>query len=137
MTQNASAPSPTPPSQPAGTPAPGGPLGKEEKTFGMLCHLLALSGLVVPVGFIIGPLVIWLMKKDQYPFVNEQGKESLNWQLTMLIGFIICFVLCFVLIGFVLLPLLGLVDLIFVILASIKANDGISYKYPFRIQFIK
>jgi uncharacterized Tic20 family protein len=110
---------------------------KDEKTMGMLCHLLAISGLVIPFGTIIGPLVIWLIKKDTMPFVDDQGKESLNFQITCLIAFIVCFVLMFVLIGFILMPIVGLIDLIFVIIATIKANNGIAYRYPFAIRLIK
>ena len=103
----------------------------------MFCHLFSLAGLIVPLGWFIGPLVVWLIKKEEYPFVNEQGKESLNWQLTLLIGFLICLPLCLLVVGFVLATALAVVDLVFVILASIKANDGISFRYPYRIGFFK
>jgi uncharacterized Tic20 family protein len=132
-------PPPPPPTSPMGT-APvsyAGEPSKDEKTMGMLCHLLAISGLVIPFGTIIGPLVIWLIKKDTMPFVDDQGKESLNFQITCLIAFIVCFVLMFVLIGFILMPIVGLIDLIFVIIATIKANNGIAYRYPFAIRLIK
>ena len=103
----------------------------------MLCHLGALAGFIIPLGNIIGPLVFWLIKKDQYDLVNNQGKESLNFQITVLIAAIICFVLCFVLIGFILLPALLIADIVFIIIAAMKANSGIRYRYPLCIRFIK
>ncbi len=96
----------------------------------MICHLLGL------VGF-IGPLIIWLIKKDQSPVVDREAKKALNFQLTVLIAWIAGFVLCFVIIGFVLLPLIWLFWLIFTILAAVKTNSGEDYKYPFAITFLK
>ena len=65
---------------------------EEEKTWGMLCHLLALTGLVIPIGVIVGPLIMWLVKKDESEFVDYHGKESLNFQITMMIGVVIGFI---------------------------------------------
>lgn len=104
---------------------------------GMLAHLLALSGFVIPFGNIIAPLVIWMIKKDQSAFVNDQGKESLNFQITIFIMMIVCFILFFVVIGIFLLPLVGLYWLIFSVIAGIKANGGERYRYPFAIRLIK
>ncbi len=140
MTQQPTPPAPqTPPPVSAPGPVPGpSPLSQDERTWGMLCHLAALAGYFTGgLGCIIGPLAVWLIKKDQYPFVNQQGKEALNWQITMLIGFVICIPLMFVLIGMFLLPALLIVDLVFTIVAAIKANEGIPYRYPWRIQFLK
>ena len=109
----------------------------EAKTFGMLCHLLALARFIIPMGNIIGPLVIWLIKKDQYAFVNDQGKESLNFQITVTIAMAIAGVLVFVLIGFVLMPLIAIAALVMVVLASIAASNGKSYRYPFSIRLVK
>ncbi len=110
---------------------------KDERTWGMLCHLVAFSGFIVPFGTIIGPLVIWLIKKDEMPFVDDQGKESLNFQLTMLIAFVVAGLLCIVLIGFLLLPILVVYVIVVLIIASIKSNDGVKYRYPYTIRFIK
>jgi uncharacterized protein len=109
----------------------------DAKTFGMLCHLLALSGLLIPFGHIIGPVVIWVIKKDQHPFVDDQGKESLNFQITVTIAMAIAFALAFVLIGFLLIPIIGIGALILVIIATIQANQGRRYRYPLTIRFIK
>lgn len=114
-----------------------GSVNKDERTWGMLCHLLALSGFIIPFGSIIGPLIIWLIKKDEMNFVDDQGKESINFQLTMLIAFIVSAILMLVAIGFLLMVILAIFDVVVIIIASIKANDGIRYRYPYAIRFLK
>lgn len=109
---------------------------QEERTYGMLCHLTALSGMIVPLGNIIGPLIIWLMKKDQYSLVDDQGKESLNFQISVTIYLIVSAVLTLILIGLVLMLGVLIFALIMVILASIEANKGARYRYPLTIRFI-
>lgn len=123
---------PPPPSEPLATGAP----SAEERQWAMFAHLSALAGLLIPFGSIIGPLVIWLIKKDTMPFVNDQGKEALNFNITVAIAAIVCWVLIFVLIGFLLLPALVIAWLVFVILGTIKANEGTSYRYPFTLRLI-
>jgi len=113
-------------------------VNKDARMWAMICHLSALSGLVVPVvGCIVGPLVIWQIKKEEFPFVDEQGKEAVNFQISMLIYGIVAGLLCFVCVGMVLLPAVALVDLIFLLIAAVKANDGHHYRYPLTIRFIK
>ncbi|MHC4157559.1 MAG: DUF4870 domain-containing protein [Planctomycetota bacterium] len=97
----------------------------------MLCHLLAIF-----TGF-IGPLIIWLVKKDDDPFVDDQGKEALNFQITVLIAMIVSGLLIFVCIGSILMPAVWIVDLVFCIIASIKASGGQAYRYPLSIRFVK
>lgn len=109
----------------------------DECTWGMVAHLAALAGFVIPFGSVLGPLVVWLIKKDTMPLVDDQGKEALNFQITMLIGFIICLVLAFVVVGIFLGLLLGLADLVMVIMAAVKAQKGEKYRYPFAIRLIK
>jgi len=110
----------------------------EAKNWGMLCHLSALSQyLGIPFGHIFGPLVCWYAKKDQYPFVDDQGKESLNFQITMTIAAIVSALLLCLGIGFILLIVVGLVDLIFIIIASVSAGSGKAYRYPMTIRLIK
>ena len=118
-------------------PAPAGAPTAEEKQWAMFAHLSALVGFVIPFGNVIGPLVIWQMKKAEMPFVDDQGKEALNFQITALIAICVCFVLIFVLIGMLLLPVVGLAVLILTILAGIKANNGEAYRYPFALRLIK
>jgi uncharacterized protein len=112
-------------------------VSKDAKTMGMLCHLLALAGYVVPFGNIIGPLVIWLIKKDELEFVNDQGKEALNFQITVSIAGIVFFLLVFIVIGGFLLMALGIFNLVMIIIASVKANNGEKYRYPVCIRLIK
>lgn len=134
-----STPENPPPQQqlPANTTAPTGALSKNEQNLGMLCHLLALSGYLVPFGHIAGPLILWMLKRQEIPFVDSEGKESINFQISVSIYGIIAFLLIFVLIGFVLLPAVLLFNLIFVIIASIEAANGKSYRYPLCIRFLK
>lgn len=113
-------------------------LDKDAKLWGMLCHLSALSALIgIPFGNIAGPLVIWLIKKEQYAFVDDQGKESLNFQITMSIFAIVAAILILLLIGIPILIALLVIDVVFTIIASIQANDGKYYRYPYSIKFIK
>jgi uncharacterized Tic20 family protein len=107
-----------------------GDLTNEEKQWGMFCHLAALAGLVVPGGNLIGPLVCWMVKKDTSRFVDYHGKESVNFQINMLIYLVICFALTFVLIGFILLPIVGIYAIVMPIIAGLKANEGQKYEYP-------
>jgi uncharacterized Tic20 family protein len=110
---------------------------RNEHTWGMLCHLAALAGYIIPLGNIVGPLVVWLIKKDEYPFVDEQGKSSLNFQISMLIYEIVAIILCLILIGFILMIALLVVNLVCVILAAVHANDGKSFRYPLSITFLR
>lgn len=113
-------------------------IDKDSRTFGMLCHLLALTTYIgIPFGNILGPLVIWLLKRETSPFVDDQGKEALNFNISMTIYGFICAVLIFVLIGIFLLIILGIAHVILTILAAVKANNGEAYRYPFTIRFIK
>ncbi len=113
-------------------------VSKDARTWGMACHLMALAGFVLPVvGIVVGPLVVWMLKRDEDPFIDDQGKEAVNFQITMLIAFVVCFFLMFVVIGAFLMPLVGLADLIFTIVGGVKANEGVKYRYPFAIRFLK
>lgn len=119
------------------------PTPADPKLWGMLSHLSALAGLIIPFGNIIGPLVVWLVKKDEMPIVNEYGKESLNFQISMTIYAIavgiVAGILMIIAVGVLLIPLIGLVglvDFVLVIIASVQANKGIAYHYPFTIRFL-
>jgi hypothetical protein len=93
---------------------------------------------VLPVvGNIVGPLVIWQLKKDEHPFVDQQGKEALNFQISITIYALISVVLFFICIGPFLLAAVGVIDLVFLLIAAVKANNGQSYRYPLTIRFIK
>ena len=110
---------------------------KQERNLGMACHLAALAGFIIPFGNIIGPLVFWLIKRDESEFVNDQGKESLNFQITVTILAIVSGILVILIIGIFLLILVALFSLVMIILASIKASEGKKYRYPFNIRLIQ
>lgn len=109
---------------------------QDERMFAMFCHLSALIGFVFPFGNIIAPLVIWILKKDQYPMVNEHGKESINFQINMTIYFIASVILIFFLIGIPIMIVLGLFELIAIVIAAVQANDGKLFRYPMAFRFL-
>ena len=111
-------------------------LTQDEKTYGMLAHFAALASFIIPFGNIIGPLIIWLIKKDQSAWVDKQGKESLNFQISITIYAFISGILTIILIGFLLLIAVGFYSLVMIIIASIKVNDGLDFQYPLCIRFI-
>jgi uncharacterized Tic20 family protein len=137
----------TPPPPPPGVGGPTTPpppptemeTDKDAKMWGMFCHLAALiTYLGVPFGNILGPLIIWLIKKDEMVFVNDQGKEALNFQITVTIASLAIFpTLCFPPLFVLLLLAIGIADLVFIIIASIESNKGKAYRYPFSIRMIK
>jgi hypothetical protein len=96
----------------------------------------SFAGFVVPFGNLGGPLLIWLLKKDTMPLVNDQGKEALNFQITMTLAIIVAALSIFVLIGFILVPALVLFDIIITIVAAVKANEGVAYRYPFCLRLV-
>ena len=122
----------TPPPPPSGS-AP----TALEKQWAMFAHLSALIGYLIPFGSVIGPLVVWQIKKNEMPFVDDQGKEALNFQITVAILAIVAVLLILILIGFLLLWALAIADLIFIVIAAIAANNGQAYRYPFSFRFIK
>jgi hypothetical protein len=111
---------------------------RDVRTWNVLCHATALAGFFVPwAGHILGPLIVWLAKRSDSPEIDENGKESLNFQISMLIYNVIAGVLCLVLIGFILLAILHILNLVLVIIASIQTSEGKSYRYPMTIRLIK
>ena len=130
------------PPTPAGVPSP------EERQWAMFAHLSALAGGLLTSaiggwGFFIGPLVIWLMKKDTMPFVADQAKESLNFNITVSAIFLILLILTIVTLGIgalLTVPIMlvvGIGALVFIVMAAMKANEGVAYRYPFAIRLVK
>jgi len=130
---------------PAASPPPPSNPESQARTWNMFCHLSALAGFIgVPFGNLLGPLIVWQLKKNEFPSVDAHGKAALNFQITvtlaamvtaavMLVGMFLC-------VGWLLLPvviLIGLAGLIFPIIAGIKASNGEDYKYPWSIEFVK
>ncbi|MBC8108559.1 MAG: DUF4870 domain-containing protein [Anaerolineae bacterium] len=118
-------------------PAPTFQLDKDARLWGMLAHLSALAGYIIPLGNFVGPLIVWMMKKQEYPFVDDQGKESLNFQITVLLALLLLSPTVCIGIGLIILPIVGVAALIFIIIAGIKANEGVAYRYPFALRLIK
>ena len=110
---------------------------RDQNMWAMLCHLSALAGFIIPLGNVIGPLVIWMIKKDVYPLVDDQGKEALNFQISMTIYYVVCRHSD---------PYsdrdrathrIGALQPVVTIIAMVKASDGVAYRYPLSIHFIK
>lgn len=119
-------------------PPPVNPTSSDTRTWCVLCHASALAGIFLhALGHIFGPLIIWLMKRGDSAEIDAHGKESLNFQLSMLIYNVIAAILIIVLIGIPLLILLWVLNTVFVIVASIQASDGKLYRYPMTIRFIQ
>ena len=114
-------------------------INKDARMWAMLCHLAGLAGVVIPnfVLGIIAPLIIWQIKKEDDPFIDENGKEALNFQISIGIYSLICIPLVFACIGIILLPAVGIFDLVCIIIAAIKANNGEHYRYPLTIRLVK
>lgn len=120
--------------QPPKPPKPG---ESDERMWAMFCHLSTLSGCFFPMGSILGPLVVWLIKKDEYALVDDQGKEALNFQISVMIWALIAGLLCIVLIGIPLIIALVVFDFVVTIMAAIQANQGNCYRYPMTIRFVQ
>lgn len=109
------------------------PWGMELKTYCMLMHLSMLGNFLIPMAGLVLPIIMWATNKDQFKEVDIHGRNIFNWMLSMFIYFCICVVLVFVLVGIPLMIVLGIVNIVFVIIGAIKANDGIYWKYPLSI----
>ena len=111
-------------------------LSKEERNWAMFAHLSALLVYPTLIGGIVGPLVIWLMRKDDMSFAADQAKETLNFQITVYLMGLVCGILFLVLIGFVLFGLLVVAHVVLTIIAAVKASEGVAYRYPFNLRLI-
>jgi len=117
---------------------PGAAPSENERTWGMLAHLSALAGLVVPlVGIVVGPLIVWLSRRDGSPFVAEHAKEALNFNISVLLGALACMLLTLVFVGFLLGTALFITWLVMMLIAAIKASEGHPYRYPLSLRLVK
>ncbi|MGX9461316.1 DUF4870 domain-containing protein [Shewanella sp. A14] len=112
-------------------------VNKQAKDMGLLIHAASFAGYVFPLGSILGPLIIWLMKRDEFEFANQCGKNCLNFKLSICIYATVSAILILVGVGVLLLAALALFDVICTIIAIVKASDGIAYQYPLTIKFLK
>lgn len=110
---------------------------KDERMWGMLVHIATFAGFIVPLGSILGPLVIWLIKKDQSYFIDHQGKEAVNFNISIAIYAFASAILTLILIGTLTLIATGILWIVCSIIAATKANNGQPYRYPLTIRFIK
>jgi uncharacterized Tic20 family protein len=118
-------------------PTPDDMPGNEEKQWALFTHLSSLIGLFIPFGSVLGPLIFWQIKKNDMPFVDDQGKEAVNFQITVAIAAIVSIILMFVLIGFLLIFVVGIAWLVLTIMGAIAANNGEKYRYPMTLRLIK
>lgn len=114
-----------------------GVIPEAERQMAMLTHLSALSGLVTGVGIILGPLLVWQLKKTEMPSLEVVAKEAINFNITYAIAILISSLSMFVCIGFITTPLLALAWIIYTVIAGMKANEGIYYRYPLTIRLVK
>jgi uncharacterized Tic20 family protein len=122
---------PPPAGQPQYIPTP------EERSWGLLAHLSGLITLLLVGGLsFIGPLVVWLIKKDQSPFIADQAKEALNFQIAATIAVYVSALSILVCVGFVLLPVVIIGAIVYSIIAAVEANKGVYYRYPYTFRFI-
>src|SRR3954462_5976023 len=121
------------PPMPAGAPAL-----PNVRNWNILCHASALLGVLFHFpGHLLGPLLVWLVKRGDSPEIDAHGKEALNFQISMLIYNFMSAIFCLVLIGFVFLAVLWVLNAILVIVAAIQASEGKFYRYPMTIRFIQ
>ncbi len=114
------------------------PALREDRQMLMIMHLSQLLNLVTGIGGIVIPIVLWQLKKDEIQNMDSQGKEVVNFQISLFIYYFAATILAFVLIGFIILPIIALLNIIFPIIYGIKANDGVAdIRYPLTIRFIK
>lgn len=107
-----------------------------DKQWAMACHLGSLLGFMVPFGNIIIPLIIWSMKKDESPLIDRSGKESINFQLSITLYIIISVILIFLVIGIFMVVALVILQIVLVIIAAIRVDQGEEFRYPITIRFI-
>ena len=111
---------------------------KAERTWAVFCHLSSfVAFLGIPFGNVLGPLVLWLIKKSDMPLVDAEGKAAINFQISMTIYTLVAVVLCFIAIGFLLIFPVILFNIIVVIIATVKTSNGEKFQYPCTIHFLK
>ena len=112
-------------------------LSETERNWAMLCHLSAFAGFFFPFGGIIGPLICWLSRRDESTWVNINGRNSLNFELSILLYIVLAIPLCFIVVGIPIVIALGTLKIICLIIASVKASKGELFTYPLAIPFIQ
>ena len=115
-----------------------GDISQDARRWAMLTHLMALVGLLGNgIGFLVGPLVVWLVKRDDDPFIDEQGQEAVNFQLTMFLALFLCSPLILIVIGIPIMIAIGFAMFIVPIVAAVRTSNGEHFRYPLTIRFFK
>lgn len=114
-----------------------GPEAAAVRQLAMLGHLSALLGFVIPFANVLAPLMLWLMHRTRHPYIDEQGREALNFQLTILVYLLLAFGLVLALVGLVMIPLIAVFQLVMVIVAAVRVNDGEAWRYPVTLRFLR
>jgi len=110
---------------------------ENERTWGMLAHLSALAGLIIPlVGNVVGPLVVSIARSDQSTFVAAHAKEALNFNISVTLAALVCTLLMLVFVGFLLGSALFIAWLVMTLIAAIRASEGVAYRYPFSLRLV-
>ena len=112
-------------------------LSEAERNWAMLCHLSAFAGFFFPFGGVIGPLICWLTRKDESLWVDQNGKSSLNFQLSILLYMVLSVPLCFIIVGIPIVIFLVFLKVICITIGSVKASKGEDFHYPLSIPFIQ
>jgi len=124
-------------SDPNSTAASGAAPTENERTWGMLAHLSALAGLVIPlIGNVLGPLLVSIARADQSAFVAAHAKEALNFNISVSLAALVCTLLMLVFVGFLLGSALFIAWLVMTLIAAIKASEGAAYRYPFSLRLV-
>lgn len=125
-------------SEPSDTTAPRASPTENERTWGMLAHLSALAGVVIwLLGCVLGPLAVWLSRRDQSEFVAAHAREALNFNITVVLAAVVCMALMVVFVGFILGTALFIGWLVLTLIAAIRASEGELYRYPFSLRLVK
>jgi uncharacterized Tic20 family protein len=108
----------------------------DERTWGMLAHISGLIAMLLGGFTFLGPLIVWLIKKDQSAFVADQAKEALNFQIAVFIALLIATLSAFICVGFILIPVVIIAAIVYSIIGGMEANKGVAYRYPYTIRLI-
>jgi len=131
--ENTPPPVPSPSSQPPAIP----PNPSADNSLAVLMQLLGFAGFVFPMGNILAPLILWLIKRSDSPYLDRAGKEAINFQISYTIYAIVAGLLCFVLVGFLIIPVVFVAWIVLMVVAAVKTSNGEEYKYPFTIRLLQ
>ena len=131
--ENTPPPVPGPSDQPPAVP----PSPSNDNSLAVVMQLLGFAGFVFPFGNIIGPLILWLIKRPESPLLDRTGKEVLNFQITYTIYAAVAGILCFVLVGFLILPVVFILWVVLMVVAAVRTGNGEEYKYPLTIRLLQ